>query len=456
MTAALARRELGTTGLEVSVLGFGGAGIGNLYRELADEDALAAVRESFASGVRYFDTAPFYGFGLSELRIGTALAGAQPPPVISTKVGRRLVPTGPQDASVGREGYFSPRPFAPVFDYGYDAVMRSHAESLERLEACRASTSCCATTSAVSRMARPTRARVREFLDGGYRAMRELRQTGAVRAIGLGVNETEVCVELLEHCELDCILLAGRYTLLEQPALRKLLPLCVRTAASRSSAAGPFNSGILAAGSRAGAQAHYNYAPPPAAVLERVRRLEALCEEFDVPLQAAALQFPLAHPAVATVVAGCANGAEARNMRRDVRASDRRRRSGARCASAGWSTRARRCPRCPPHDGRIDSHQHFWRLDRGDYGWLTPPLEPIYRDYLPADLAPQLARAGVDSTVLVQAAPTVAETRFLLELATEHAFIAGVVGWVDFESPHARPSRSARSPPTPSWSACVP
>ena len=134
MTATLARRELGRTGLDVSVLGFGGAGIGNLYRVLPDADALAAVRESFACGVRYFDTAPFYGFGLSELRIGEALAAAQPPPVISTKVGRRLVPTGPQDAHVGREGYFSPRPFTPVFDYGYEAVMRSHAESLERLQ----------------------------------------------------------------------------------------------------------------------------------------------------------------------------------------------------------------------------------------------------------------------------------------------------------------------------------
>jgi D-threo-aldose 1-dehydrogenase len=312
MTAALARRELGTTGLEVSVLGFGGAGIGNLYRELADEDALAAVRESFASGVRYFDTAPFYGFGLSELRIGTALAGAQPPPVISTKVGRRLVPAGPQDASVGREGYFSPRPFSPVFDYGYDAVMRSHAESLERLKVRRVDILLCHDIGRLTH-GETHGARVREFLDGGYRAMRELRLAGAVRAIGLGVNEPEVCVELLEHCELDCILLAGRYTLLEQPALERLLPLCVQKRVSII-CGGPFNSGILAAGSRAGAQAHYNYAPPPASVLERVRQLEALCEEHDVPLQAAALQFPLAHPAVSTVVAGCANGAEARKI----------------------------------------------------------------------------------------------------------------------------------------------
>jgi len=310
MSAALARREVGRTGLEVSVLGFGGAGIGNLFRVLPDADAAAAVRESFASGVRYFDTAPFYGFGLSELRIGAELQGAQPTPVISTKVGRRLVPTGPQDANVGREGYFSPRPFAPVFDYGYDAVMHSHAESLERLHADVDILLC----HDIGRLTHGEShaARAREFLDGGYRALCELRAAGAVRAIGIGVNEWEICVELLEHCELDCILLAGRYTLLEQPALAKLLPLCEQRGVSIL-CGGPFNSGILATGSRAGERSHYNYAAPPAAVLERVRRLEAVCEEFAVPLQAAALQFPLGHPCIASVVAGCTSGAEARN-----------------------------------------------------------------------------------------------------------------------------------------------
>ena len=309
--SSLARRELGRTGLEVSVLGFGGAGIGNLYRELAEDDALAAVHESFASGVRYFDTAPFYGFGLSELRVGKALRGAQPVPVISTKIGRRLVPTGPQDASVGREGYFSARPFAPVFDYGHESVLRSHAESLERLGMARVDILLCHDIGRLTHGdAHPTR--MSEFVTGGYRAMHELRSAGIVRAIGLGVNEPDVCVELLQHCDLDCILLAGRYTLLEQPALEQLLPLCVERHVSII-CGGPFNSGILAAGSRAGAHAHYNYAPPPPAVLERVRKLEALCEEFSVPLPAAALQFPLGHPAIASVVAGCANGVEARN-----------------------------------------------------------------------------------------------------------------------------------------------
>jgi len=306
---AFARRELGRTGLEVTTLGFGGAGIGNLYRELEEEHARAAVRAAFEAGVRYFDTAPYYGFGLSELRMGAVLGGAKPPPVISTKVGRSLVPTGPQDPRVGREGYFSAQPFAPVFDYGYDAVMRSHDESLQRLGVSRVDILLCHDIGRLTHgdMHAP---RMREFLDGGYRAMRDLRAAGAVRAIGLGVNEPDVCLELLESCLFDCILLAGRYTLLEQPALERLLPLC-ETRGVSIICGGPFNSGILAAGSRAAARSHYNYAPPPPAVIEHVARLEQLCDEFGVPLQAAALQFPLAHPAVSTVVAGCSGAAEA-------------------------------------------------------------------------------------------------------------------------------------------------
>jgi D-threo-aldose 1-dehydrogenase len=311
MTPPFARRELGRTGLEVCTLGFGGAGIGNLYRVLGEADAEAAVRESFAAGVRYFDTAPFYGFGLSEMRLGAALRGEQASTVISTKVGRRLVPTGPQDQNVARECYFSPRPFAPVFDYGYESVMRSHAESLERLGVPRVDILLCHDIGRLTH-GEDHAARVREFLDGGYRAMRELREAGTVRAIGLGVNEAEVCVELLQHCQLDCILLAGRYTLLEQPALPELLPMCVAREVSII-CGGPFNSGILAAGSRAARDTHYNYVAPPPAVIERVRALEALCEEFSVPLQAAALQFPLGHPAIASVVAGCSTGAESRN-----------------------------------------------------------------------------------------------------------------------------------------------
>jgi D-threo-aldose 1-dehydrogenase len=311
MSDLRARRVVGRTGLEVGVLGFGGAGIGNLYRVLSDADAAATVREAYASGVRYFDTAPFYGFGLSELRIGSALKG-EPPPVISTKVGRALVPTGPQDETVGRQGYFSPRPFAPKFDYTYDAIRRSHAESLERLGVPRVDILLIHDIGALTHGA-GNDAYVRQLADGGYRALRELKDSGAVRAIGVGVNECAAAAQMIGMFDLDCVLLAGRYTLLEQTALDELLPSCERRGVSIL-CGGPFNSGVLATGSRAGAKTHYDYAAPPGAVLARVAQLEAVCDEFGVPLQAAALQFPLGHPAVATVVAGAASGVESRNI----------------------------------------------------------------------------------------------------------------------------------------------
>jgi D-threo-aldose 1-dehydrogenase len=312
MSDLRARRVVGRTGLEVGVLGFGGAGIGNLYRVLRDEEAAAAVDESYASGVRYFDTAPFYGFGLSELRIGNCLRNAAEPVVISTKVGRSLVATGPQDETVGRQGYFSPRPFAPVFDYSYDAIRRSHEQSLERLGVPRVDILLIHDIGALTHgSANDTY--MQQLADGGYRALRELRDSGAVRAIGAGVNECAAAEQLIEMFELDCILLAGRYTLLEQGALDALLPLAARRGVSIL-CGGPFNSGVLATGTRGGANMHYDYAAPPAAVLARVAQLEAVCEEFAVPLQAAALQFPLGHPGVATIIAGAASGAESRNI----------------------------------------------------------------------------------------------------------------------------------------------
>lgn len=312
MKIRLARRFVGRTGVEVSVLGFGGAGIGNLYRVLDETQATAAVSESWAQGVRYFDTAPFYGFGLSELRIGAALKGAQAAPVISTKVGRSLVPAGPQDEKLGREGYFSPRPFAPKFDYSYDAILRSHAESLERLGVPRVDILLIHDIGTLTHGA-ANDLYTQQLIDGGFSALRELKASGAVRAVGIGVNEVQESLRMLDMFELDCILLAGRYTLLEQPALEGLLPACVERNVSIL-CGGPFNSGVLATGSRAGARTHYNYAAPPAAVLERVQRLEAVCDEFAVPLQAAALQFPLGHPAVASVVAGAVTGEESRNI----------------------------------------------------------------------------------------------------------------------------------------------
>ncbi len=325
--------------------------------------------------------------------------------------------------------------------------MRSHAESLERLGVARVDILLCHDIGRLTH-GDAHAARVREFLDGGYRAMRELRDTGAVRAIGLGVNEWEVCVELLAQCELDCILLAGRYTLLEQPALRELLPLCAERGVSII-CGGPFNSrhpGCRFARRRTGSLQLCRPARAPCssacAVSKRfARNFRCRCRprrcSFRWPIRRSRASWRDVRMAPKRVTAPPCLRIPSRGH------------SGARCATAALWTPQRLCPR-EPGMNHIDSHQHFWRLDRGDYGWLTPALAPIYRDFLPADLAPQLAAAGVGATILVQAAPTVAETRYLLRTGARASFIAGVVGWVDFEESdgrryHRRARRGSRA-----------
>ncbi len=244
--------------------------------------------------------------------------------------------------------------------------------------------------------------------------------------MGLGVNEGAVVLDALAEFDIDCALLAGRYTLLEQAALDDLLPQCVARNVSIL-LGGAFNSGILARGVQGDLK--FNYGAAPGDVVERVARLEMTCIAHDVPLAAAALQFPYAHPAVATVLTG-ARGVPAKCARTWRRSSARFPSDcGGRCAAAGCSTRARRCRKTDVAT-RIDAHQHYWNPARGDYGWLTPALDTLYRAFGPADLAPLLARAGIQRTVVVQAAPTVDETRYLLDLARDDASIAGVVGWV--------------------------
>lgn len=302
-------RRLGATGLSVSALGFGGAAIGNLYREVSDGDAFDAVRAAFEAGVCYFDTAPHYGFGLSESRLGSALRKLDPDEsaVVSTKVGRTLVPC---DADPGglRHGFARAEPFAPVFDYSYDAVMRGYEESLSRLNGRRPR------VVFVHDLGRRTHGeehprRFREFFEGGWRALETLRRAGEIEAIGLGANEWEICDDAMDHGDFDVFLLAGRYTLLEQTALDSFLPRCTQRNVSLI-VGGPFNSGVLATGSRGTGQGHYDYGPVPKAVMARVRRLEDVCDAFDVPLPAAALQFVLAHPQVASVVPGLASSRE--------------------------------------------------------------------------------------------------------------------------------------------------
>ena len=286
-------------------LGFGAGAIGNLYRAMPDEDAAATVRSAWDAGLHYYDTAPHYGFGLSEKRLGRALAEVNPEQraIVSTKVGRRLDPVPPgTDLSVPRQAFVTPEPFESVFDYSYDAVMRSYEASRARLRRDRIHILYAHDIGRMTHGDDHPR-RFAEFMEGGYRAMRELRDSGAVGAIGLGVNETQVCEEVMAVGEIDLVLLAGRYTLLEQEALETFLPLCERRGV-RIVLGGPYNSGILAKGVRGGGELHYNYEPAPPAIVARVGAIEDLCAAHNVPLAAAALQLPLAHPQVVSVIPG--------------------------------------------------------------------------------------------------------------------------------------------------------
>ena len=299
----IALREFGKTGLNVTELGFGTAPLGNLFRPLPDETARLTLAAAERAGFGYYDTAPFYGFGLSERRLGDALRGRKDI-VLSTKVGRLLKPlAGPMDETQVRHGYATPMPFEPVYDYSYAAVMRSYEESLQRLGLSRID------NLYIHDIGRLTHgdanaARMAELTKGGgLKALEELRASGAIAGFGMGVNEVAACLEVMDHARLDVILLAGRYTLLEQAPLDELFPRC-QAAGTAIVIGGPYNSGILAAGTKSSVPLYYNYEPAPADVIEKVRRIEAVCDRHGVPLAAASLQFPLGHPLVASVIPG--------------------------------------------------------------------------------------------------------------------------------------------------------
>jgi D-threo-aldose 1-dehydrogenase len=292
------QHPLGSTGIAVTRLGFGAASLGNLYRHIDDETARATAVAAWENGIRYFDTAPHYGFGLSERRLGDVLR-ERGDYVLSTKVGRLL---SPRPHAEDRYGFRSPMPFEPVFDYSYDAVMRSFEDSRQRLGLSRIDIIYMHDIGRVTHGDRHGEL-FATAMDGGYRAMRELREQGLVGAIGLGVNEYEVCMEAMAHGDFDCFLLAGRYTLLEQEPLERFFPACQARGVSIV-IGGPYNSGILATGTRSGQTLTYNYESAPRAVVEKARRIEECCDEFQVPLPAAALQFTLGHPVVASVIPG--------------------------------------------------------------------------------------------------------------------------------------------------------
>jgi D-threo-aldose 1-dehydrogenase len=289
--------------------GLGGAPLGNLFRAIADDDAVALIRHAYLSGTRYFDTAPHYGQGLSERRFGAALRDfPRDSFLLSTKVGRLLTPS--RDAPSAQNGYVDVLPFVQHYDYTKDGVLRSLEESLRRMQLARVDFVFVHDIDAATQGTAFTR-RFRDMLDGALPALAALKSAGTIRGYGLGVNDVGICVDTLRHADLDVILLAGRYTLADQSALPTLLPECVR----RNVAivlGGPFNSGILASGARPddGSRPYFNYAPAPEDVVARVAAIETVCAEFAVPLKAAALQFPTGHPAIACVLPGARSNAE--------------------------------------------------------------------------------------------------------------------------------------------------
>jgi D-threo-aldose 1-dehydrogenase len=294
------RVPLGGTRLGVTRLGLGTAPLGGLFAPVTDAAARGTVERAYTLGLRFFDTAPLYGHGLAEERLGRALRQkTRHEFVLATKVGRLLRADAPPDPSQFHEGepfYKVTSPLNPVFDFTYDGVMRSIEESLRRLGLDRLD---------ILHIHDPDE-HYEEALCGAYPALDRLRQEGTIGAVGVGMNQPEMLVRFAREAHVDCFLVAGRYTLLDQTALGELLPLCLERRIAVI-AGGVYNSGILA-DPRAGAT--FNYVPAAPRVVARAQRLEAVCRRYGVALKAAALQFPLGHPAVASVLIGCRSSAE--------------------------------------------------------------------------------------------------------------------------------------------------
>ena len=295
-------RRLGRSQVHVTELSFGSAAIGNLFTAVSDDEARAAVDAAWDGGIRTFDTAPHYGLGLSERRLGDALRHRpRDSYVLSTKVGRLLEPadmadTGGTGPARDTEGFDVPATQVRRFDFSADGVRRSLAESLGRLGLDRVD---------IALIHDPDN-HGEQALREAYPALEKLRAEGAVRAIGVGMNQAEMLTRFVTETDIDVVLMAGRYTLLDRSAADTLLPAAQRRGVSVI-AGGVFNSGLLA---RPEAGATYDYQAAPDALIDRARRLEQECARFGVPLRAAAARFPLTHPAVASVLIGARNAAE--------------------------------------------------------------------------------------------------------------------------------------------------
>ncbi len=300
--------RLGNGGLSFTELGFGTAPLGNLYRAISDETAQDILDQAWAGGVRYYDTAPLYGLGLAETRLNRFLRGKpRDAYVLSTKIGRLLRATS-EETRDGHGKWFDVPARNEVYDYSYDGVMQSLEFSLERLGVDRVDMLFAHDLDTFNHGSQEALdARLQELMDGGYKALLSLRDQGVITAFGAGVNQWEPCQWLTERGDFDIFLLAGRYTLLEQEALESFLPL----AEARGIGiiiGGPYNSGILATGPGPGA--YYNYDTAPPEILDRVARIEAVCDRHGTRLVDAAFQFCLRHPAVLSVIPGGQGTAE--------------------------------------------------------------------------------------------------------------------------------------------------
>lgn len=295
-------RKFGRLDFDVTAFGFGTAPVGNFLQEIDEATATAMFDTAWAAGIRLFDTAPMYGHGLAEARTAQALRWKKRSDfVLASKVGRLLKPA--PRASIDFAPWVNAAPFSMHFDYSYDGTMRAVEDSLQRLALEHIDIMFIHDIDVFTRGSEQPEV-FKQAMDGCYRALAALRDQKVLKAIGVGVNEWQVCHEALKQRDFDAFLLAGRYTLLEQDALNEFLPLCqARDVAVL--VGGGFNSGILATGAKPGAK--YNYAPAPVLVMAKVAQIEAVCAAHNVPLAAAALQFVVAHPAIPSFIAGTRN-----------------------------------------------------------------------------------------------------------------------------------------------------
>lgn len=295
------RRRIGQTDLDITTLGLGSASLAGIFTAVPPDQARATVTYALDVGITYVDTAPQYGLGRSEHLVGDVLRERRDGVVLSSKVGRLLKPVDP--ALQDKGNWADPLPFDQVYDYSYAGIMRSHEDSLQRLGVDKIDVLYVHDIGTATHGVEGNKPLWAQLADGGYRALRELRDGGTVKAIGLGVNEWEVLMDAFALGDWDVFLLAGRYTLLEQTSLEPFMSTCVERGASVV-VGGPFNSGILVGGDK------FNYAKAPPEIVAKVNAIAAVCAEFDVPLPAAALQFPLTHPAVCNVLPGPRSPAE--------------------------------------------------------------------------------------------------------------------------------------------------